>query len=136
MYGKKYYNAITDAKEIVGNWWYDTNDTIDELMSSIDDSSIIKKAALLTVLTLGMSRDGQHYDFHMPSTIDSLYCFRFIKNRVSKRRKLYGDGICITKKGGHWMIVEGKAISPYPLFFFILYFDIRLIMLLINIYFV
>ena len=120
MYGKKYYNAITDAKRIAEDWWYDTNDTVDELMSSIDkdNSSIIKKAALLTVLTLGMSRDGQHYDFHMPSTIDSLYCFRFIKNRVSKGKNLYGDGICITKKGGHWMIVEGKAISPYPLFFF------------------
>ena len=109
MYNE-YYEVISDAKEIVGNWWYDTSDSIDTLMTSIDGSSIVKRAAVLTVLTLGLRDENGFLCFYMPSTYDSLDCFRFIKNRLSKGRKLCGDGIDIVKIEGHWVVVEGKAI--------------------------
>ncbi len=92
MFEKKYYELITRAKEIVGEVLeeYDITDLCDDarrlLHSNILCNSINTRAAVLTVLASGSVVNGNQ--FMMPGTRECLSNFRYIRNRLSKRRKI------------------------------------------------
>lgn len=92
MYNEKYYNYITRAKEIVSKVLeeYDVIDLCNDarrlLHSNVLCNSINMRAAVLTVLASGSVVNGTQ--FMMPATHDCLSNFRYIRNRLSKRRKI------------------------------------------------
>lgn len=92
MYEKKYYKYVVKAKEIVSKVLeeYDVSDLCDDarrlLHNRVLCESINMRAAMLTVLATGSVVNGTQ--FMMPGTRDCLSNFRYIRNRLSKGRKI------------------------------------------------